>query len=297
MRTSVRLSVFALGLVVVFAAATALGRWIGPEPAPPPATAAEHGGSSAHGDSAGRGDAGEEAHTVPAGLQTVEDGYRLEPLSPALSTTAPQPFRFRILGPDGGSLTRYTTDHEKDLHLIVVRRDLSGFRHVHPELGPDGVWAIPLAVAAPGQYRVFADFVPAGRPDGLTLGVDVPAPGEYRPVALPRPAHTTHVDGYTVTLSGELGAGTTSTVTVAVSRNGKPVTDLQPYLGSAGHLVALRDGDLAYLHVHPERASGSGVTFAAEVPSDGTFRLFFDFRHGDVVRTAEFTATTSGSHR
>lgn len=291
MNTALRLSAFAIGLVVVFAAATGLGRWIGPEPEPPPSAAAHtdeagHDGDG-HSDEAGHSDG--DAHVVPAGLQTVEDGYRIEPLTTALSTTAPQPFRFRITGPDGRPVTAYTTAHEKDLHLIVVRRDLAGFRHVHPEPGPDGVWSVPLAVSAPGQYRVFADFVPAGRSAGLTLGVDVPAPGGYQPVALPPPAPTATVDGYTVTLGGALAAGTTSELSVAVSRNGKPVTDLQQYLGAPGHLVVLREGDLAYLHVHPRGADGSPVVFDAEVPSAGRYRLFFEFAHGGTVRTAEFT--------
>ena len=84
-------------------------------------------------------------------------------------------------------------------------------------------------------------------------------------------------------------------------RDGRPVTDLQPYLEAYGHLVALRDGDLAYLHVHPLGSPGDGttapgpaITFAAAVPSEGAYRLFLDFRHGDEVRTAEFTATTTG---
>ncbi|MFG1922147.1 hypothetical protein [Cryptosporangium sp. NPDC048952] len=288
MHTSIRLSVFALALVVVFAAAIGVGRWRGPEPEPPPAAAAEHGEESPGHDAVEGGhDAGhdEAAVAVPAGLQTAQDGYRLEPLSPGLSTTASEPFRFRILDTHGVPVTRYVAEHEKDLHLIVVRRDLSGFQHVHPVLGADGTWSIPLAVAAPGQYRVFADFRPATRDEGLTLGVDVPAPGEYRPVALPRPRSVATVDGYTVTLTGELTPGTASTVSLAVSRNGRPVADLQPYLGSSGHLVALREGDLAYLHVHPT----AGTTFAAEVPSEGRYRLYFDFRHGDVVHTAEFT--------
>jgi hypothetical protein len=75
------------------------------------------------------------------------------------------------------------------------------------------------------------------------------------------------------------------------------VTDLQPYLGAYGHLVALRDGDLAYLHVHPDGAPGDGrtaagpqVTFYAEVPSSGSYRLYLDFQHAGTVRTAEFTA-------
>ena len=96
-------------------------------------------------------------------------------------------------------------------------------------------------------------------------------------------------------------AGSASELTLSVSRDGRPVTDLQPYLAAYGHLVVLRDGDLAYLHVHPAGEPGDGttpsgpdITFYATAPSVGDYRLFLDFQHGDVVRTAEFTvrATT-----
>lgn len=82
-----------------------------------------------------------------------------------------------------------------------------------------------------------------------------------------------------------------------MTKAGAPVTDLQPYLAAYGHLVALRDGDLAYLHVHPDGApgdgrtkAGPGITFYAQVPSAGAYRLFLDFQHAGTVRTAEFTA-------
>jgi hypothetical protein len=87
-------------------------------------------------------------------------------------------------------------------------------------------------------------------------------------------------------------------LTLTVSLAGRPVTDLQPYLGAYGHLVALRDGDLAYLHVHPDGEPGDGrtrpgpgITFYATVPSAGSYGLFLDFQHQGVVRTAAFTAT------
>jgi hypothetical protein len=95
------------------------------------------------------------------------------------------------------------------------------------------------------------------------------------------------VDDYEVTLDGALVAGTASRLSLAVRRGGVAVNDLQPYLGASGHLVALRAGDLAYLHVHPV---GKGLTFDAEVPSVGTYRLYLDFKHRGEVRTAEFTA-------
>ncbi len=298
MRTATKLGTYTLGLVAVFAAALGLGQVAGPEKAPAVAHGGPHAAASAGG---ARGEHAEGAVArLPAGLQVTEDGYRLDPITTALATGAPQPFRFRIVGPDDAPVTRYTTSHDKDLHLIVVRRDLTGFQHVHPTLGVDGTWVVPLAVAAPGQYRVFADFRPAVHERGLVLGVDVPAPGDYRPAALPAPGRTATVDGYTVTLGGELTPGAASRLTLSVSRDGRPVTDLQPYLGAYGHLVALRAGDLAYLHVHPDGAPGDGrtaagpqVAFAAEVPAAGAYRLYLDFQHRGTVRTAEFTAVAA----
>ncbi|WP_433789642.1 hypothetical protein [Actinoplanes sp. CA-252034] len=288
MNTAIKLGGFGIGLAAVFTAALGLGSLF---PAATPATPAAHGGHASTPPEQNTPTA-----VLPAGLQISQDGYRLTPLSGSLPVGTPQPFRFQITGPDNRPVTAYTTTHDKDLHLIVVRRDLSGFQHVHPELGSDGIWSIPLAVPAAGQYRVFADFKPSGH-DGLTLGADVPAAGDYRPTPLPAAARTTTVDGYTVILTGDLTPGASSKVTLSVSKDGKPVTDLQPYLGAYGHLVALRDGDLAYLHVHPDGEPGDGRTtagpdvgFHAEVPSTGAYRLYLDFQHDGKVRTAEFTA-------
>jgi hypothetical protein len=197
-------------------------------------------------------------------------------------------------------VTGYDVEHDKRMHLIVVRRDLSGFRHVHPGMDPDGTWRVASPLGEPGSWRAFADFKPTGA-EALTLGVDVAVPGPFTPRPLPASAATATVDGYTVTLDGTLEPGRTSRLTLSVSRDGVPVTDLQPYLGAYGHLVALRDGDLAYLHVHPDGVPGDGttkpgpqVTFQAEVPSAGTYRLFLDFQHAGTVRTAEFTAVAGG---
>lgn len=85
-------------------------------------------------------------------------------------------------------------------------------------------------------------------------------------------------------------------MTVTVRRDGEVVTT-EPYLGAAGHLVALRDGDMAYLHVHPLDDELSGpVRFAIEVPSSGTYALFFDFLLDGEVRTARFVVQTPTTH-
>ncbi|MEV0808233.1 hypothetical protein [Micromonospora sp. NPDC050200] len=288
MNTATKLSGFALGLAAVFGTAYGVGHLAGPV-TPAADTRHDPAGAAHDSDPPGGGPAGATAH-LPGGLLVSDRGYTMQPVDAPTGQ-----FAFRIAGPDGTPVTSYEVAHDKRMHLIVARRDLSGFRHVHPELSADGTWRVASPLGGPGVWRAFADFTPSGG-DPLTLGVDVAVPGQLQPRPLPAPATSTTVDGYTVTLAGTPQPGRTSQLTLTVSRDGQLVTDLEPYLGAYGHLVALRQGDLAYLHVHPEGGPGDGrtpagpaVTFSAEVPSAGSYRLYLDFRHGGAVHTAEFT--------
>ncbi|GIG93399.1 hypothetical protein [Plantactinospora endophytica] len=289
MNTATKLGAFALGLATVFGAAYGAGQLAGPV-----RTAADSDNStgSAHSTGHGTGNSGSAAPRLPGGLLVADRGYTLTGVPAAAGE-----FAFRIIGPDGRPVTGYDVEHDKRMHLIVARRDLSGFRHVHPEMDADGTWRVASPLGGPGSWRAFADFKPSGA-DALTLGLDVAVAGDFRPRPLPAPAPTAQVDGYRVRLDGSLTPGRTSELTLTVEHDGRPVTDLQPYLGAYGHLVALREGDLAYLHVHPDGEPGDGrtpsgpeITFFADVPSAGTYRLYLDFQHGDTVRTAEFTLT------
>ncbi|TDB82209.1 hypothetical protein E1091_18800, partial [Micromonospora fluostatini] len=229
----------------------------------------------------------------PGGLQVSRDGYGLALDTPALTAGRPGELVFRITDAAGAAVTSFQVTHERTMHLILVGRDLTGYQHVHPEMAPDGTWRVTVTPGAPGPLRAIADFWPTGAPMAVTLGVDVPVPGRYAPTP-PEDLHeTVLVDGYTVTLDGGLRPGESNQILVWLGRDGQPVNDLQPHLGAYGHLVALRHGDLAYLHVHPAAASqpSSVLAFGVTVPSAGTYRLFFEFRHQDRVRTAAFTLT------
>ena len=74
-----------------------------------------------------------------------------------------------------------------------------------------------------------------------------------------------------------------------MTRNGAPVA-VQDYLGAKGHLVALRQGDLAFLHVHPDEHS---LRFMAAFPTPGRYRLFLQFKTEGRVHTAAFTQEVS----
>ncbi len=313
MNIPMKLGGFAVVLAAVFGGAVAVGNatgsWLprtesvehnahGETPTTPANPPAVSGAANAPAASGSSEPAASMADTSPTGLTATEGGYTFLPEATSLPSGNDVGVTFRIMGPDGQPVTNYETTHDKDLHLIAVRRDMAGFQHVHPTLEASGVWHTHLDLST-GPWRLFADFKPVGA-DDLTLGTDVAVTGDYHPQPLPAPSKTTTVDDYTVTLTGDLSAGSSSKLTLSVSRGGAPVTDLQPYLGAYGHLVVLRFDDLAYLHVHPEGAPGDGVTkpgpdvtFYATTPSTGTYRMFLDFQHNGVVRTAEFTATAT----
>ena len=279
MNAGARLAVFGVGLLALFAAGLGVG--------------------AAVGDGPGAGSSGSEEEDV-SGLESTRDGYSFVPETQGLEPGGPGDFRFRITGPDGRAVTAYRPQHERELHLIVASRDLGWFSHVHPVRDAEGTWSVPLALPRPGPYRAFADFAVADG-DAYTLGVDLTAPGAYQPRPLPAPSSVSAVDGYGVTLTGAPSRPGEAEIGLTVTLDGRPVVDLDPYLGAYGHVVALREGDLAYLHVHPEGVPGDGATaagpevrFGLHLPVAAQYRLFFDFQHRGVVRTADFTVPVTG---
>ena len=237
---------------------------------------------------------------MPRGLSLAQNGFNLSAIASPSAVDQQGELSFQLTNPNGSPLTEYKLSHEKDLHLIVVRSDGAEFKHVHPATNGRGGWSIPWKWNKAGTYRVFTDFVPAQLGEDVTLTRTVEVAGNYEPVPINGDTSETVVEDYKVELRGKLTAGTSSTLSFTVSKNGQPVTTLEPYLGAYGHLVALRQGDLAYLHVHPlgepankAATSGPTVQFMTEVPTSGTYLLYLDFQVGGTVHTAPFIVTAT----
>ena len=265
--TILRLALFAVGLAALAAVAAFAGRASGIEVEEAPVDAMAHGAESG-GDTAN-------------GLSDTASGFRFRLDTGALRAGAPARLNVR-LERDGKLYTQLDTAHgEPPLHLIFVRRDLAGYVHVHPR-PLSGGFTTGVTLPSPGFWRAYADFEVDG--EKIVLGRDVFVPGEFTPQRLAEPRRTASVDGYDV----RLRRGTD--LTFEISRGGRPVSTLQPYLGAAGHLVAIRADDLAYLHVHPREGSRPGtVAFEAELAEPGRYALFFQFKHGGSVHTVPFT--------
>ncbi len=306
MNTAARLGAYGAGLAVVFG-----GAFVAADAVVPASTvnnwtneAKGHTMNSTPESHSGHGpSSSSRPGTAVPGVTSAQGGYLLSPVAVPGAVDQTGTLSFRILAADGKTVTRFATSHEKQLHLIVVRTDGTQFRHVHPTMDDDGRWSLPWDWAAAGTYRVYADFVPevAGAAEPVTLTRTIDVAGQFTPSA-PAPTKTATVGYYHLELTGDVTAGSTSELTFAVSKDGEPVTNLEPYLGAFGHLVALRDGDLAFLHVHPEgdepavgEVSGPEIGFAAELPTPGRYLLYLDFQVAGEVHSAPFVVDTTGT--
>jgi hypothetical protein len=277
-----KLAGFAVVLALVFAGAALAGSVVDVHPGKPAKSAGPRMGEMAD---AGDGHGEKMAPQPVRGLAVSDKGLTLK----LGRSSAPKGERFelafRIVDRRGQTVRDFDVEHTKRMHFIVVRRDMTGFQHLHPTENRDGTWTVPVMLRDAGSYRVFADFSVNGTPH--TLADDLTVDGTVRSRELPAPARSVDVDGLRVSLTeGAAKAGAEAELGFTVTRDGEPVA-LQDYLGAKGHLVALRQGDLAYLHVHPDE---NRLKFMATFPTAGNYRLFLQFKTDDGrLHTAAFT--------
>ena len=240
---------------------------------------------------------GMDAASSGNGLAAAQDGYRMTSPTADVPAGRSADYRFTVTGPAGRPVTDFTVDQTKRMHFYAIRTDLTGFQHLHPTMAKNGTWTAPLAALRPGTWRLYASFTPAtgsGKGKDFVLSRTVKVSGMPMPASLPEASGTTTVDGYTIAVKGDLMAGMAHRLTATVTKNGKPVTDLQPYLDTYAHLTAFHQGDLAFAHLHPETEvkgdhGGPTLTFHAEFAQSGNWRLFLQFQTGGRLHTAALT--------
>ena len=229
-----------------------------------PAVAEDEGGHGEVGGSHG------EAARGPGATDAHDLRLELEPASLRAGETGE--LAFRVLGPDGEPVTKFDVEHTKQVHLIVVSKDLEHFTHVHPKVRGDGTWRADVRPPAPGDYRVIADVKHDGRALALTGDVTV----EGGPVATGQPATDATFS------EQDLTAGEAATLEFAAPGR------TEPYLGAAGHLVVMREGDLEYLHVHPQEDE---LAFSTSFPKTGRYVMFLEYKRGGEVKLSRFPVT------
>lgn len=229
-------------------------------------------------------------------------------LGKVYTLTSPQEYSFSIVDERGAVVKDFAVTHTKKMHVIIVRKDLAEFQHVHPDFNEStGLFTLKdVMFASSGEYRIFADFA-LGTKEVKTYtlheDIDVGTKEEYKFQSLGVDTTIKNFGTYQVTLGthGELKTNQESMLMFKVTEQGKPITDLEEYLGARGHVVILREGTLDFIHAHPVEATDSqngGVDFMVSFPQVGKYKVFAQFQKGGKVFTTNFVVNVSeGVHK
>lgn len=222
---------------------------------------------------------------------SVEAIWTTTPTTPEIDDEVSVTVQFN--NSNGESIQKFDINHEKLLHLIVVSRDLSFFKHLHPEYKGDGNFEVNMAFPKGGDYKLIADFIPTGG-NQMTESYWLTVKGDPTNEAIvPNIEMTKVVDGKKVNLSfDQLKASqeVEMTFTLADEKSGDPITNLEPYLGAVGHVVIISSDAELYIHNHPtdEKAMGPEARFMTEFPKSGTYKIWGQFQHEGKVITVPF---------
>jgi YHS domain-containing protein len=204
--------------------------------------------------------------------------------------------------------------HERLFHLVMVTEDLRWFEHQHPERGADGIFRKTWTFPVPGEYLLYADFTPA---DGDNQVIPLPLTiggGTGKSVPLvPDRKLAKQVGDYRIELKvhgAPLRMERQAVLTYTIrDRQGRPVRDMQPFIGAMGHLLAISEGGKEVVHTHsvhptqedgmeadairvtPAMATESGPSFSFKLtlPTGGLYKVWAQFLHRNRVITVPFT--------
>lgn len=206
------------------------------------------------------------------------------------------PLTFEIKDLEGNALGKLATLHEKMVHLIVVSKDLKHFQHVHPDVLNNGEMKIAVIFPVDGEYFLYLQFQPVGRSE-QTLKQTLKLGNESLPSAqlIDDTATPKNVNGYEFKISNvPKRVKEAAMVTYEITKQGHPVSDIQPYLGAGGHAVLLSEDGQSFLHVHPmTEAKGkyyaSPLQFHTEIDQPGNYKMWLQVKINNKVETVDFS--------
>jgi len=230
---------------------------------------------------------------VPGIPALKEFPLRLEVTPRAWRPGQPVLLRFEILQPDTGErVKRLLMVHERLFHLFLVSGDLEYFAHEHPEPQADGTFLFETTLPKAGMYRLAADYYPEGGTPQHSVKTILSAGSSLnslRPPKLEASLDPQRAQNLTVELRTEPEAPLAGLKTMLFFRVA-PATQLEPYLGAWGHLLAASADLIDLIHAHPFRAGGGEQSqFNITFRRPGMHRLWVQFQRAGKVNTAAFT--------
>ena len=245
------------------------------------------------GHGADKSHSGHQAMAMPAATSAITVMSRPE----APRAGEPVELRLMIHQPDGAKVEEFDELHTKKVHLIIIRKALDEFAHVHPDIDASGNMTVMHTFPLGGEYLLFADYKPAGKAAATATGrIKVSGDSPAAPKLTPNVPGVVEGDGLDarVDLKNARAGGSATVVFHVLDKQGKPVDDLEPYLGAMGHLVIVSADGKEYVHAHPlseNSADGGVVEFMAHFPKPGIYKGWGQFQQSDTVYTAPFVVS------
>jgi len=227
--------------------------------------------------------------------QEDTDLYRTEVQMHPTPVQAGQPVTLTLTVRDGHGrvVSQLTPSHEKPMHLFVISKDLSHFAHLHPSVA-GASFRTQYTFEEAGEYQLFVDYQQPGRGQVVDRHrVHVAGAGRPAVAALTESPRTQRADGLELTLrsEGEIRAGKGATLHFDVTdvTTGKPVVDLEPYLGAMAHFMVLSADSQDFVHAHAlDTRSASRVSAHAVFPRPGLYKLWVQVQRRGAVVTVPF---------
>ncbi len=190
--------------------------------------------------------------------------------------------------------------HEKPAHVFIVNQDLSEFQHVHPDVLQPGLLRVPVQFNSPGQHKLFLQFkTPEHGEQTLSQAFQLGTATSNVPVQpmkplIPDAYWPKQVGAYTFQVTGlPTRQNPMSMFQVAVTQNGRPVSQIQPYLGAGAHGVMISQDGQAFVHTHPTSAAVNGfyqspLMFHARIDRPGLYKMWVQTRIDDQIHTVDW---------
>jgi hypothetical protein len=196
---------------------------------------------------------------------------------------------------DGAGLTvsELPLAHQQPMHSIIISKDLRRFAHLHPSFNGSSL-RLEHTFADAGEYLVILDYQEPGRGQVVdTHRVHIAGPAPSAASVLTESDGTERAEGLEMTLrtDAEVRAGQAVMLHFDVKdvATGKPVLDLEPYLGSTAHFMILSADAEDFVHAHAvDRQHASTVSAHAAFPRSGLYKLWVQVQRRGAVVTIPF---------
>jgi hypothetical protein len=232
----------------------------------------------------------EHAHSHTGAEKKFEMAFKSEPAT--IETGKPAKLYFKPEEVGSSSIVPLDLVHAMKVHLFIMSKDLSYFAHEHPDSVSDGSYVWEHTFPSGGEYILFQDYTPTG--SGHQLGRQtIKVSGQEAPAKeLGEENLTWESAGYKATLSSEkpFKANSSIELKASVYKNGRPVTDLDNYLGALAHVVIISEDANDFVHVHPMESEthGPDILLHTKFPKKGKYKVFMQFKHEGEVHTSTF---------